>query len=725
MKNSIPSTPPENTRPAGGPVSTPSKEAYVCSGNSNTVSPQVKSIATTAGIINPPISMVGNVRQTQTETEPLRTVLAGIRDGRWKKEVKDVRDAYDAIGKDAANDLKRELPALLPSGEFNRRSREELKQHSGIIAADVDLAQNPKLNTDLAATRAAIEADPHTLVVFLSPTGTGLKVLCRCDPERPHIESYRAAEKYFREHFDITIDAGCSDVTRLCFVSHDPDLFSRDDAAPLPYATTTDENGQEVIHNGGGTPFAFAADETGPIVEMPDDFGAATDDEVRAMLACIPSRPRYPDWLRILSAVFATLPFGEALAALKEWSLEEKPGEYTEKFRHRLKDVGFGTLVHYAQQNGYKRNALRNENGSTIRPFTLWSPGQFANYVPDLSANLLGDGYLLRGEFTSFVGIGGLGKTRLTLWLAIRHITGQEWCGLATHGGPLRWLFLSTESGLRRWKGDLDSMFAVLTKGQQVKVERHLKILALTPDEDGNVNLGDRESVERLALTLQQEKPGVIVLDPFADAVDGDENLAVDVVRSLRVLKSQLRKNAPEAAAIIVHHSRTGNLNIAQAGDNYQGGNFGRGSKALFSRVRCELQLAPGDRKDPNRLVLCCGKANDCKKFEPRGITFDEKMFIYQADPQFDIEAWRSDVLGKRNDAIVSITDVVAAVGDLAAAGTAVEFPTSAIVQPLKDQTGASAKTVLRRLQDAVKGGFLKAGSKRGTWAPGPNPAVP
>ena len=724
MKNSIPSTPPENTRPAGGPVSTPSKEASFCNGTINTVSPQLTSIATTAGIFDPLISMVDNVKQTETTTKSLRTVLGWIRNGGWEKEVKAVRDAYAKSGKKAADDLKLKLPALLPSGDFKRRSKEDLKQHSGIICADIDLAKNPKLNTDLAATRAAIEADPHTLAVFLSPTGTGLKVLCRCDPERPHIESYRAAEKYFREHFDITIDASCSDVSRLCIVSHDPDLFERDDAEPLPYATTADKNIHEKIHNGGGTPFASAANENGPIVEMPDDFGAATVEEVQAKLSCIPSRPSYPDWLRILSAVFATLPFGEALAALEEWSPEEKPGEYAEKFRHRLTDVGFGTLVHYAQQNGYKRNALRNEN-ATIRPFTLWSPGQFANYVPDLSANLLGDGYLLRGEFTSFVGIGGLGKTRLTLWLAIRHITGQEWCGLATHGGPLRWLFLSTESGLRRWKGDLDSMFAVLTKGQQAEVERHLKILALTPDEDGNVNLGDRESVERLALTLQQEKPGVIVLDPFADTVDGDENLAVDVVRSLRVLRSQLRKNAPEAAAIIVHHSRTGNLNIAQAGDNYQGGNFGRGSKALFSRVRCELQLAPGDRKDPDRLVLCCGKANDCKRFEPRGITFDEKMFIYQADPQFDIEAWRSDVLGKRNDAIVSITDVVAVVGDLAAAGTAVEFPTSAIVQPLKDQTGASAKTVLRRLQDAVKGGYLKVGSKRGNWAPGPNPAVP
>jgi hypothetical protein len=181
-------------------------------------------------------------------------------------------------------------------------------------------------------------------------------------------------------------------------------------------------------------------------------------------------------------------------------------------------------------------------------------------------------------------------------------------------------------------------------------------------------------------------------------------------------------KTVPGAAFIIIHHARTGTANVAQAGDNYAAGNFGRGSKALYSRVRCELQLAPADRDDTSKLVLCCGKANDCEKFAPRGVIFDAANFRYEVDAGFDLEKWRSDLDGKRRGKLVSIADVVGSVREALRTGPSgtKEVSTKTVSDPLTAATGANAKTVTRALNQAVQGGFLKLGSKRGTWALGP-----
>ena len=353
--------------------------------------------------------------------------------------------------------------------------------------------------------------------------------------------------------------------------------------------------------------------------------------------------------------------------------------------------------------------------------YTIWSPSQFFAFKIDPSAILLGDGYLERGEWTSLVGIGGLGKTRLLLWLCICQITNRKWCDLQTKGTPQKCLLLSTESGLRRWKTDLEKIYSILTQEEKNLVESNLRLLALTPDEEGDLNLGDPANVERLKATLKTENPGIIGFDPFADMVDGDENKTVDMVTTLRTLKQIHRTSAPNAAAIIVHHARTGSGNIVQAGNLFAQGNFGRGAKALYSRVRCELQLAPGDKDNANLLVLACGKSNNGEKFAPRGIVFDSNNFTYSVDEDFDLEAWRSDVDGKRDYKSATIADVVNVVRDLCK-HTGDEVKAGEICDKAHATTAASTRTIKTRIKEALKAGYLRNGKVKGAYGLGSKP---
>lgn len=353
--------------------------------------------------------------------------------------------------------------------------------------------------------------------------------------------------------------------------------------------------------------------------------------------------------------------------------------------------------------------------------YTIWSPAQMRSFKPDTSAKLLGSGYVALGEWTSLVGIGGLGKTRLVLWLCIAQITGREWCGLKTGGKPQKCLILSTESGLERLKFDLDKIYPTLNANERDLVDAHLRLLALTPEEEGDLNLGDEANRQKLATTLRAESPGLIVFDPFADMVIGDENSAADVVLTLRTLRSIQRNAVPKAAVIIIHHGRTGAGNVAQAGDNYNSGNFGRGSKTLYSKVRCEMQLAPGDRNNPNLIVLACGKANDTEKFAPRGIVFDPESFAYSVDASFDLDAWRSDVAGKRGNKSVSVAEVVRVVQEL------VKYPgdetkAGVICEAVKESIGACTRTTKTRIGEAVTAGYLRKGAKVGAYTLGSKP---
>jgi hypothetical protein len=367
------------------------------------------------------------------------------------------------------------------------------------------------------------------------------------------------------------------------------------------------------------------------------------------------------------------------------------------------------------------RIAFQPAPSTRSRPFDLWRPSQFIAHTPDPSNCLLGDGFIEKGEWTSLVGIGGLGKTRLALYFAICQIIGREFLGIPTKAVPQHTIILSTENGLRRWKSDIEKFYTNLPPASQTKLESHLRIQALTAKDDADLNLGIPETVTRLHATLSSRPaPGLVIFDPFADMVDGDENKTTDLVQTLQTLRRLTSSACPEAAILIIHHARTGAVNVAQAGDNYNAGNFGRGSKALFSKVRCELQLAPQDRDDPNRLVLACGKANNTQKFTTRGVLFDPETFRYDLDFDFDLDAWRDDVAGKRKKSLFSIKEIIEVVAEnLPFSGD--EISTSAISEAMKE-TGIPFRTLQRLISSAVDGGYLRQGKKRGTYKLGNKP---
>ena len=134
------------------------------------------------------------------------------------------------VAKDAIAGFKKKLPGFTVSGQFKKRAASDLIVHSGIFCVDMDLV-SPEEQPGLIER---LKEDPHVQVVFVSPSGWGLKVLVSIQPDPAnHLRSYYAVERYFKETYVRTIDEQCKDVSRLCFSSSDPRLFIRQDRAKI------------------------------------------------------------------------------------------------------------------------------------------------------------------------------------------------------------------------------------------------------------------------------------------------------------------------------------------------------------------------------------------------------------------------------------------------------------------------------------------------------------
>ena len=121
---------------------------------------------------------------------------------------------------------KQRLDYVTPAGIFTRRANEGLVTSSGLIVLDFDHL------SDVAAARAALLADalirPELVLLFVSPSGDGLKALLRTDPAVSHLANFRAYADYLRASYaalGLIPDESGKDVARACFVSHDPEAW--------------------------------------------------------------------------------------------------------------------------------------------------------------------------------------------------------------------------------------------------------------------------------------------------------------------------------------------------------------------------------------------------------------------------------------------------------------------------------------------------------------------
>lgn len=171
------------------------------------------------------VSMFANATSPEARCCKLSAVLDAIKNGTYAKSIAKLREIRKT-DPDTYNLKKKLLPAFTVSG--TAKNRKEPLVHSGLIQGDID-----HLNGHNDIVLEYLKNDPHVAFVFVSPSGDGIKFGIVIDP-KDHLAGFIAAQEYFRSTYKLEIDPSVKDRLRLCFVSHDPDLWIRPDAIPVP-----------------------------------------------------------------------------------------------------------------------------------------------------------------------------------------------------------------------------------------------------------------------------------------------------------------------------------------------------------------------------------------------------------------------------------------------------------------------------------------------------------
>ena len=308
---------------------------------------------------DPHVSFYPSANQPVPISDPAFTeVIEWIKSRRYRSDVEAVRARFKYLidrgatpkeAKTHTDKVKQRLCAFNASGVFVFRKEEKMTLHSGLIQADFDL-----LGDRLAEIKEKLATDVHVFALFTSPTGEGLKAFYRCSPatDKPeHLRRFAAVEKHCLAHYAVQIDESVKDMSRLCFVSDDPDAQIFPDAEeiqpidpPVVVAPASQVTENKPISRGPGpgSQQAYSNREDDP-------------ELVRSALKTIPADERSL-WLKIGAGLKGT--FGESgWSMFDEWSKSSE--KYDAEGNRRAWDslettkTTIGSVFHIAKLNGF------------------------------------------------------------------------------------------------------------------------------------------------------------------------------------------------------------------------------------------------------------------------------------------------------------------------------------------------------------------------------------
>ena len=108
------------------------------------------------------------------------------------------------------------------SGMFQTRNDKALISHSGLLCIDFDHLQN----VDLLRNQLLQDEYFDTQMLFVSPSGDGLKWIIPIDTKQTtHSNYFAAVANYILQTYGVEVDKSGRDISRACFLPHDPQAF--------------------------------------------------------------------------------------------------------------------------------------------------------------------------------------------------------------------------------------------------------------------------------------------------------------------------------------------------------------------------------------------------------------------------------------------------------------------------------------------------------------------
>ena len=143
-----------------------------------------------------------------------------VRATQWNENIDKYRETGEAS-------LKRKLPAFIfqamfdettsKTGKIGRWRKQAATRLTGLVVMDVDHVENPR-----EVFQGWGELSSNILLVYVTPSGKGLKVVFKADPQKGNlIDNQHAMAKIL----GVEVDESCKDASRMSFICKESDIL--------------------------------------------------------------------------------------------------------------------------------------------------------------------------------------------------------------------------------------------------------------------------------------------------------------------------------------------------------------------------------------------------------------------------------------------------------------------------------------------------------------------
>lgn len=186
------------------------------------------------------LSIFKDLKSYDSKPVGLQEILWWIQyDESVKNKTELYRNLAKTITRDEANKKVKDamMPAFSVAVLFNGHGKQSTHviTVTGLSICDIDHA------SAIDELFQKVKADPHTLLVYRTISGEGLRVIFRYkgangDPPEKGIyyrAAYKKGNEYYAKLCGVDYDGQCGNITRLSGMAHDPDAYLNPDAEPF------------------------------------------------------------------------------------------------------------------------------------------------------------------------------------------------------------------------------------------------------------------------------------------------------------------------------------------------------------------------------------------------------------------------------------------------------------------------------------------------------------
>lgn len=190
-------------------------------------------------------SYYANVKSKQNQVILLAQFVTAIRSQRWKQPVEEYRRLKAEGRLKEAERIKSQLPGLVSAGVCEGgHSKKNVRTLSGYLMIDIDDYEG-----DIHDLIRTLHSFPWVQAAWISVSGTGAKAEVRVEVgsvEEYEQQAYPVVAQYLSGVLDTPVDMHCRDLSRICYASHDPEAFYKEEECePFPWKVEREKKQEE------------------------------------------------------------------------------------------------------------------------------------------------------------------------------------------------------------------------------------------------------------------------------------------------------------------------------------------------------------------------------------------------------------------------------------------------------------------------------------------------